>query len=98
MDHKSTTPFTFVVRPGYGHVAEWHVRLLAGVDLDNRKAACRGRLLTLHNGSTFQTHIGHMAAEIARPTGAIRSITATALQHKHSFDANHQPLALNPCA
>jgi pyridoxine/pyridoxamine 5'-phosphate oxidase len=44
------------------------------------------------------THIGHMAAEIARPTAAIRSITATALPRKHSFDASQQPFALNPWA
>jgi hypothetical protein len=42
------------------------------------------------------THIGHTAAEIARPTAAIRSITATALPRKHSFDASQQPFALNP--
>ena len=39
------------------------------------------------------THIGHTAAEIARPTAAIRSITATALPRKHSFDASQQPFA-----
>jgi hypothetical protein len=50
------------------------------------------RLITAH------THIGHMAAEIARPTAAIRSITATALPRKHSFDASQQPFALNPWA
>jgi len=43
-------------------------------------------------------HIGHTAAEIARPSGAIRSITATALPRKHSFDASQQPFALNPWA
>jgi hypothetical protein len=46
----------------------------------------------------FPTHIGHTAAEIARPTAAIRSITATALPRKHSFDASQQPFALNPWA
>jgi hypothetical protein len=44
------------------------------------------------------THIGHTAAEIARPTAAIRSITAAALPRKHSFDASQQPFALNPWA
>jgi len=44
------------------------------------------------------THIGHTAAEIARPTAAIRSITATALPRKHSFDASQQPFALNAWA
>jgi hypothetical protein len=44
------------------------------------------------------THIGHTAAEIARPTAAIRNITATALPRKHSFDASQQPFALNPWA
>jgi len=44
------------------------------------------------------TNIGHTAAEIARPTAAIRRITATALPRKHSFDASQQPFALNPWA
>src|ERR1039457_5450546 len=39
------------------------------------------------------THIGHTAAEIPRPTAASRSITATALPRKHSFDASQQPFA-----
>ena len=50
----STTQFIFVVGRGYGHVAKWRIRRLAGVDLDDRKAACRGvrrgvRLRSLSN-------------------------------------------------
>jgi len=58
-----------------------------GTDL-RHSAPARKRRLT--------THIGHTAAEIARPTAAIRSITATALPRKHSFDAS-QPAASTRC-
>jgi hypothetical protein len=54
----------------------------------------------LDDGSTVvdraSTHIGHTSAEIARPTAATRSIVATALLRKHTFDTNQQPFALNP--
>ncbi|HEV8693675.1 MAG TPA: pyruvate kinase [Lysobacter sp.] len=33
----------------FRHVAECHERLLTGVELDNPKAACRERLVTLHS-------------------------------------------------
>jgi len=62
----------------------------------NSPAACGHR--DQRTDRRWSTHIGHTAAEIVRPTAAIRSITATAPPRKHSLDASQQPFALNPWA
>lgn len=42
------------------------------------------------------THFCRSAAQIARPTAAVRGISATVLPCKRSFDASQQSLALSP--
>ena len=43
-------PLLIFVTVSNGHFAEYHERLLTGVELDNRKAARRVRLLCVFNG------------------------------------------------